>query len=294
MIKSMTGFGRAVLETESLSVKAEVKSLNSKYSDTTIRISNVFSGKEIEVKGLVAKKLERGKVNLNVTYVSKRPDLISVKINKPLVSSYFTEMQSISQELGDSGHDLFRLAMMMPDAYLRDEDEEALEQDWVVVKQAINEAIEQCDEFRAHEGEHLSKLFESYVHNIDQLLSKVIALDPERLEKVRERIKKQVSDFENSENFDANRFEQELIYYVEKLDITEEKTRLKKHLTYFTETLKGGNGSSKGKKLNFVAQEIGREINTIGSKANHAEIQKLVVNMKDELEKIKEQLYNVL
>ncbi|MDW7691782.1 YicC/YloC family endoribonuclease [Flammeovirgaceae bacterium SG7u.111] len=292
MIKSMTGFGKAVRSTDELNVTVEVKSLNSKFFDSSIKIGNIFFDKDIELKNLMGKRLERGKISLSVNYTTKRADLNKVSVNRPLFNAFYTELQSAAESVGADGKDIFRMAMSMPDVYLKENDEDTKKEDWKVVLETIHEAIDKCDEFRMAEGNALERKLVSYIDSIEELLVKVDGRDPERIAKVRERLMKQVEEWLSNENFDKNRFEQELMYYIEKLDINEEKVRLKNHLSYFKETLKAK--TSLGKKLNFISQEIGREINTIGSKANDAEIQKLVINMKEELEKIKEQVLNVL
>jgi len=292
MIRSMTGFGKTVLDTPEASVTVEIKTLNSKYFDTYIKIGNVFFDKEIELKNILSERLERGKVNMMVNYSPKRAEANKVTVNYPLVKSYFEELSKTADSLQAPKQDIFRMTMLMPDTYLKEFDEETQKEDWKLVLQAVDQAITKCEEFRLSEGKSLQSKLQSYVESIQSMLEKVNQRDPERVAMIRERLQKQVSDFVNSENFDPNRFEQELIYYIEKLDISEEKVRLKKHLEYFHETLKGQKSS--GKKLGFIAQEIGREINTIGAKANDASIQRLVVNMKEELEKIKEQVLNVV
>ncbi len=292
MIKSMTGFGRAVLDNQEMNVQVEVKTLNSKFLDTNIKISSLYYDKEIEVKNLISDQLERGKVNISISYTPKSEEGNKVRVNMPLVRSYFNELNLAAEELQTNKEDIFRMVMMLPDAYLKETDEDSKEKHWQQVRGVLLEAINKCDEFRIAEGEVLKNKLSTYVDEIEILLEKVNSRDPERMVKIRERLNKQVSDFVNSENFDPNRFEQELIYYIEKLDISEEKVRLANHLKLFKETL--GGDSSRGKKLNFISQEIGREINTIGAKANDAEIQRFVVNMKDYLEKIKEQLYNII
>ncbi|MBT32361.1 MAG: YicC family protein [Thalassobius sp.] len=292
MIKSMTGFGRAVLDNDELNVQVEVKTLNSKFLDTSIKLSSLYFDKEIEVKKLIGDKLERGKMSVSINYTTKKADNNQVTVNMPLVSSYFKELKKAAQTLETGEQDIFRMVMMLPDAYLKQTDEDTKEKDWEVIKKVIIEAIDRCDQYRIDEGAVLREKLIDYVDNIVTLLAKVEERDPERLVKIRERLNKQVSDFVNNENFDPNRFEQELIYYIEKLDISEEKVRLTNHLNLFKTTLESD--ASRGKKLTFISQEIGREINTIGAKANDADIQKLVVNMKDYLEKIKEQLFNII
>lgn len=288
----MTGFGRAVLDNDELNVQVEVKTLNSKFLDTSIKLSSLYFDKEIEVKKLIGDKLERGKMSVSINYTTKKADNNQVTVNMPLVSSYFKELKKAAQTLETGEQDIFRMVMMLPDAYLKQTDEDTKEKDWEVIKKVIIEAIDRCDQYRIDEGAVLREKLIDYVDNIVTLLAKVEERDPERLVKIRERLNKQVSDFVNNENFDPNRFEQELIYYIEKLDISEEKVRLTNHLNLFKTTLESD--ASRGKKLTFISQEIGREINTIGAKANDADIQKLVVNMKDYLEKIKEQLFNII
>ena len=288
----MTGFGRSVLDNEELSVQVEIKTLNSKFSDTSIKISSLYFDKEIEVKKLVGDKLERGKMSVSINYTSKSADSNQVTVNMPLVTSYFNELKKAAETLNTGEQDIFRMVMMLPDAYLKGADEDTKEKDWKIIKSVLLDAIERCDQYRIDEGSVLNEKLVDYINNIELLLEKVEERDPERIIKIRERLNKQVSDFVNNENFDPNRFEQELIYYIEKLDISEEKVRLVNHLELFKKTL--ASDVSRGKKLTFISQEIGREINTIGAKANDADIQKLVVNMKDFLEKIKEQLFNII
>ena len=288
----MTGFGRAVLDNEELNVQVEIKTLNSKFLDTNIKISSLYYDKEIEVKNLVGDKLERGKVGVAINYTPKSVESNKVKVNMPLVTSYFNELKLAAKELQTNQDDIFRMVMMLPDAYLKETDEDSKEKHWKLIRKVLEEAIQNCDQFRIEEGEVLKHKLTDYLEQISDLLKKVNKRDPERLIKIRERLNKQVSDFVSNENFDPNRFEQELIYYIEKLDISEEKVRLSNHLKLFAENLDAA--VSRGKKLTFISQEIGREINTIGAKANDAEIQKLVVNMKDNLEKIKEQLFNII
>ncbi|MEN7548024.1 YicC/YloC family endoribonuclease [Rapidithrix thailandica] len=292
MIKSMTGYGSALKETENLEVKVEIRTLNSKFLDSNVKLNGHFSDKEIEIKNLVSKELVRGKVSLLLNYASKRPELHKFKVNQAIAEQYYNELSQTADAFSLSKQDILRLMMQMPDICINDWDDAHLEEDWKVVKATILEAIKACDEFRVKEGQALKVAFEEGVQHIRELQVKVEERDPERVKKIRTKLESQVQEFSNNENFDANRFEQELIYYIEKLDISEEKVRLKNHLNYLEETL--NNSRSEGKKLGFICQEIGREINTIGSKANDAEIQRLVVNMKDELEKMKEQVLNVL
>lgn len=287
----MTGFGAVDIENESASIHVEIKTLNSKYSDANLKLPNLFSSKDIEARNMLTNGLGRGKVNMLVTYNSKGA-ANKLKVNQEVVSNYYQELKSTADQLGTSDADIFRMVMLMPDVYHNEIASDAVEEGWVGVKEAIAKAIDACNEFRRQEGAALEKELRGYIGNIQESLRKVEERDPERVKRIKEKLHQQVQDFVESDHFDSNRFEQELIYYIEKLDISEEKVRLKNHLSFFSETLDSAN--SNGKKLGFIGQEIGREINTIGSKANDAEIQRLVVGMKEELEKIKEQVLNVL
>jgi uncharacterized protein (TIGR00255 family) len=292
MIKSMTGFGRAAIENENLSVRVEVKSLNSKFFDQYIKLGNTFADKEIDVKNLLTQQLERGKISLTINYQSRRAEAIKFQVNKDLVSVYYQELSLLADSLGADKSDIFRFVLQMPDATAREENEETRQEDWKIILQAIEQAVKACDQFRIEEGRVLARQLKEGIEKIQELLVMVQGRDPERMVKIREKLQKQVADLVSDEHFDPNRFEQELIYYIEKLDITEEKIRLGQHLSLFMENLQSP--QSNGRKLNFISQEIGREINTIGAKANDYQIQKMVIDMKDELEKIKEQLNNIL
>lgn len=291
MIKSMTGFGSARIENEDLAVTVEIKTLNSKYLDTIVKMPNIFSNKEIEVKSLLSDQIKRGKATVIINY-ENRSTASLLKVNAKVVETYYKELKSAADSLNANDADIFRIVMNMPEVYSGVSDKSLLEDDWKIVKNAILQAADACNEFRMQEGKALEKELASYIDHISKLLVKVNERDPARVLYIKEKLNKQVADFVDSDQFDANRFEQELIYYIEKLDISEEKVRLKNHLVYFIETLESP--KSNGKKLGFIGQEIGREINTIGSKANDTEIQRLVVNMKEELEKIKEQVLNVV
>jgi len=292
MIKSMTGFGRSELISETLNVIVEIKTLNSKHLDFLIKIPKVFSDKEIEIRNLLEKYLERGKIILSIDYQNKELDKPPQAINEPLLKAYYKKLQEISDELGDEKSDILRLAMYLPEVISPEVGNGIDAETWSLVIGKINEAIRSCDDFRMQEGRTLAKEFNKYILEIGQQLQKIDELDSERIEQVRSRIRKNLMELITDQNYDPNRFEQELIYYLEKMDISEEKARLKSHLDYFISEL--GSDESNGKKLNFIAQEIGREINTIGSKANHVNITRYVVLMKDNLEKIKEQLLNIL
>lgn len=294
MLQSMTGFGSATIETDKMAVSVEIKTLNSKFSDIYCRLPRSFSNREIEVRNLLSKELERGKIEMMLNVIPKDEESAGTTINRPLVKAYFKDLIQTAKELGfeASQTEVLRMATMMPNTYNTNAlNTEEVEEEWKLIMKLINQAITNCKEFRLQEGQITRLKFVEYIDIIDGLLQLVIEQDPKRIPAIRERLEKSVADFINSENFDKNRFEQELIYYVEKYDISEEKVRLTNHLDYFKKELEI---ASSGKKLNFIAQEIGREINTIGSKANDAVIQRLVVQMKDELEKIKEQTMNIL
>ena len=291
----MTGYGVSNIESDSINVTVEIKTLNSKFLDIYCRIPRNYSDKEIEIRNLITQSLERGKVEFTLSVQPVGKTVASTSVNRALVNAYFTDLSSTANDLGFTPDttELFRIALQMPNAYNNEAaDDSDKESDWVQIKVAVMEALRKCNVFREQEGKMTSDKFVEYIRTISTLLDNVSEQDKLRIPAVRERLEKQVRELLSDDNFDTNRFEQELIYYVEKFDISEEKIRLANHLTYFTETLKAS--ESNGKKLNFIAQEIGREINTIGSKANDATIQHFVVQMKDELEKIKEQTMNII
>jgi len=292
MIKSMTGFGRSELFSEDLNVIVEIKSLNSKHLDSLIKIPKIFSEKEIEIRNMIEKHLERGKIILSIDYQNKNLSNQPQVINEHLLKAYYYKLQKIATDLSDEKADILRLAMYLPDVVSPEILNGIDTENWVIVQNKIKEAIKLCDEFRIKEGGVLAEELKNYIRSIGNHLDKVDKLDPERIEQVRSRIQQNISELLPDLEYDRNRFEQELIYYLEKLDISEEKVRLKSHLDYFITEL--NSRQSNGKKLNFIAQEIGREINTIGSKAGHAGITRNVVLMKDHLERIKEQLLNIL
>lgn len=294
MLQSMTGFGSATVENAKISVTVEIKSLNSKFFDIYCRIPRTYSEREIEIRNILTQELERGKVEFTMNVTPRDESGAATVVNRPLIKAYFKDLKATANELGfePSPTELLRMASMMPNAYNTDATSEVdAKAEWDLMKSAVNQAIAKCKEFRTQEGRNTATKFEDYIQNIANLLSQVEEQDPKRIPVVRERIEKAVAEWSSSDTFDKNRFEQELIYYVEKFDISEEKVRLKNHLEYFVQELKI---ASNGKKLNFIAQEIGREVNTIGSKANDSIIQRLVVQMKDELEKIKEQTMNIV
>lgn len=285
----MTGFGKHVSELPDKKITVEVRSLNSKQLDLNVRVPSQYREKELELRADVARVAERGKVDLTI-YVENTGDVKAVSINKALARNYYNEIQALAGEIGQQPEDYISLIMKMPEV-LRPEKQELDEQEWTQVKEAVSKALEALVNFRIDEGRVLHKEFESRISQIMDLLAEVGELDQQRIPAVRERMQKAIGEMIEKEKIDQNRFEQELVYYIEKFDITEEKLRLKTHCEYFLKTMKE---ASSGRKLGFITQEIGREINTIGSKANDAGIQKLVVRMKDELEKLKEQLLNVL
>lgn len=282
----MTGYGKVVLELTAKTVRIEIKSLNSKSLDLNVRMPNEYRPKELELRKIIGSRLRRGKIDASF-YVEIEKAKNPTKINTSVVKNYMDQLSNISG--GGRNLDLLRMAIKMPDS-ISAEKEEIDEQEWSLIINGAEDALNKIENYRKDEGEALYSDFSNRLNNIKSLLKKAVEIDPERIKKVRERLTKSV--LELKEKIDQNRFEQELIYYIEKLDINEEKIRLDNHLDYFFKTL--NQNQSNGKKLGFIAQEIGREINTIGSKANYAPMQKIVVQMKDELEKIKEQLLNVL
>jgi len=285
MIYSMTGYGKSVLQLPTKKVTIELKSLNSKNLDLNARMPSIYREKELAIRKVLADKLVRGKVDFSI-YVEATAEDTSSQINTPVVKQYMKQLKDVVD--GDAV-ELLKMAVRFPDA-LNTVREEIDENEWQTIEAEIHKAITDLNSYRLNEGKVLEQDFNARVATIENTLEQVIAMDPERVEGVRERLLKGVEELK--EKYDENRFEQELVYYIEKFDITEEKVRLKNHLNYFTESI--NSEESNGKKLGFISQEMGREINTIGSKSNYAPMQQLVVQMKDELEKIKEQLLNVL
>jgi len=288
----MTGFGQATVSLGDSSLVIEVKSLNSKFLDLNLRLPRIFSEKEVEIRNVVTDKLERGKVSVSVEHLKAVATSVQQQYNEVIFMAHYAELKKLADRVMAPYDNLFELALRSPEVQQASE-REAI--DPVMFEKFLvgfKEAIEGCDSFRKTEGSSLIDKFKAYIKSISDSLVKVEKLDSPRVEKVRTKIKKSVTDFFGEEGFDPNRLEQEIIFYIEKLDIHEERVRLKTHLDYFLKIM--NEPQSNGKKLAFIAQEIGREINTIGSKANDAEMQKEVVNMKEELEKIKEQLNNVL
>lgn len=281
----MTGYGKSVLQLPTKKISIELKSLNSKSLDLNARMPSMYRAKELGIRKLIANHLVRGKVDFSL-FVEITGEDTSSKINQTVVKEYIKQLKEVVD--GDAT-ELLKMAIRMPDAITTERDD-IDEDEWTLISTEINKAIANIVEYRKDEGATLNQDFTERVATLKRLLEEVIAIDPERIDGVRARLEKGVSDLK--EKVDENRFEQELVYYIEKFDITEEKVRLDNHLEYFIKTL--NSDDSNGKKLGFISQEMGREINTIGSKSNYAPMQKLVVQMKDELEKIKEQLLNVL
>jgi uncharacterized protein (TIGR00255 family) len=282
----MTGFGKASLQLPSKKITVEVKSLNSKGLDLNVRMPSVYRELELALRNEIAARLERGKVDFSV-YIEMTGEQTSTKINVPIVKAYIQQMRAVIEDADET--ELMKMAVRMPDA-LKTERDEIDENDWIEIQKVIQEALNDIAQFRVDEGKSLENEFQLRIGNIRQYMTEALALDPERMQAIKDRLQTAIDEMKV--NVDENRFEQELIFYLEKLDITEEKVRLTTHLDYFLETINGTEAN--GRKLGFITQEMGREINTMGSKANHAQMQKLVVMMKDELEKIKEQVLNVL
>ena len=293
MLQSMTGYGVARFENEQVRISVEVKTLNSKFTDTNVRYPRLFSSKELEIRNIANKILGRGKVSIAIEYYNFDNSQTAATINKELASHYYNELNALADQVNvNNGEvDLLRQAISMPNVIENNTDHTLSKEEWELTHGVLKEALDNCIDFRRREGKEVEDLFRQYIQSIGDGLEQIIKQDPNRIDTIKTRIKEHLETYVGKENVDPGRFEQELIYYIEKIDISEEKTRLKNHLNYFLEVL---DGESNGKKLGFIAQEIGREINTIGSKANDAVIQQLVVGMKDELEKIKEQVANVL
>jgi uncharacterized protein (TIGR00255 family) len=285
----MTGFGKANKEFENKTVNVEIRTLNSKNADLNIRLSSVYRDKEYDLKTEIIKVLERGKIDVSI-YVESKIAETPVEINLDLAKAYHLKLKELAKQLNEPENDLLSQILKLPDV-LKSDRREPNETDWNEILSVVKIALDSVNKFRGDEGKSIEQDFKNRLNVIQQSLEKIKELDKQRIPNIRDRIKKNISDLIEKSTIDNNRFEQEIIYYIEKLDINEEKVRLQTHLDYFIKTM---NEPAGGRKLNFIAQEIGREINTIGSKANDAEIQKLVVQMKDELEKIKEQTNNVL
>ncbi len=292
MIQSMTGYGKATAELPDKKINVEIKSLNSKAMDLSARIAPLYREKEMEIRNEISRMLERGKVDFSLWIEKKDAEQLATPINQELVEAYYKRIKEISASAGiPEPADWFATLLRMPDVMTKNETQELSDEEWVVAHVAVEEAIGHLIDFRKQEGAALEKKFREKIENIARLLESVAPYEQERVGKVKDRITDALEKT-LSVDYDKNRLEQELIYYIEKLDVNEEKQRLSNHLKYFISTLESGSGQ--GKKLGFIAQEMGREINTLGSKSNHAEMQKIVVQMKDELEQIKEQVLNVM
>ena len=283
----MTGFGKAIGNFQSKKVSIEIRTLNSKSLDLNVRIAPIYREVESEIRKIVGDSLDRGKIDLNIN-LDSTGDVKNFTINKDLAKAYYADLKAVNSLIGEHTDDYLSVILRMPDIYINEREElDAEEKTWIL--NLTKEAVDHLNEFRRQEGQALEKEFTERIEDIRRWLNEVPKYEQERIEVIRERIKKNLEDL--SAKYDDNRLEQEMIFYIEKLDVSEEKMRLANHLDYFLETMKL---PLSGKKLGFITQEIGREINTLGSKSNHAEMQKLVVDMKDSLEKIKEQVLNTL
>ena len=286
----MTGYGKAQSVANGYTIIAEIRSLNSKFLDINLRLPFSLKEKEMEVRNPISEKLQRGKIDVFISIEAAGEDQ-DVSINRKLLSKYYKELTALARQYKSGKKNLLRMALQMPDV-IGSKNNVLSDEDLSNMLQLMREALDDLRRFRAREGEGLEKIFTDTVSGILNLITQVESFEKERIEVIKDRLRNQLSELTAGAEFDRNRFEQELIYYLERMDFTEEKVRLKSHCDYFLKVLL--EQESNGRKLNFIAQEMGREINTLGSKANHAAIQKLVVQMKDELEKIKEQLLNVL
>lgn len=291
MLFSMTGFGKATCNYKNKKIVIEIKSLNSKQLDISTRIVGLYREKDIEIRNLIAQKLERGKIDLSL-YIEDNNSQSTTFLNQNIISNYKNQIEDTCKTLNIKiPNNLIEIILRLPDS-LKTESTILEEEEWLAVVELLNNAFSQIKMFRSQEGLSLQNMFISKISNIRHLLEEVELYEKERVEKIRARLEENLKSIEDKISIDRNRLEQEMIYYIEKLDVNEEKVRLRNHLNYFIETME--KEEAPGKKLGFIAQEMGREINTLGSKSNHSEMQILVVKMKDELEQIKEQVLNVL
>ncbi len=291
MVQSMTGYGKATCEYGNKKIVVEIKSLNSKQLDVSTRISGLYREKDIEIRNELSQKLERGKVDFSLYVDNSGKESVS-QINSSVVEAYYLQIKTIADNIGiEVPANWFEVLLRLPDT-MKTETIELDENEWLEIKKIINIAIGQLTEFRIQEGKSLENVFVNKISHIAELLEQVAPYEQERVEKIKARLEENLLALSDKIDYDKNRVEQELVFYIEKLDVNEEKVRLKNHLDYFIETMQ--HEKSPGKKLGFIAQEIGREVNTLGSKSNHSEMQKIVVLMKDDLEQIKEQVLNVL
>ena len=291
MQQSMTGYGRDERTEQNFLIKTEIKTLNSKFLDLTPRYAKELSTKEIEIRNLISDKLKRGKIMLSVELLMNEVEASNVQVDEGLFKAYFEKFSELASNVGKKEENIFEFALQAPDV-IKQQELDPEEIPWQGILDSVASAADKCSTFRKEEGGALVEKLLEYIQNIEEGLLKIEGQDESRNEQIRTRLQKSLEEIKDRVQVDENRFEQELIYYLEKLDITEEKVRLKQHLSFFKEVLAKEEGA--GKKLGFISQEIGREINTMGSKANDAEIQRTVVMMKDELEKIKEQSLNIL
>ncbi len=291
MLKSMTGYGLAANDFAHAKYTVEIKSLNSKFLELSLKLPKAFSDKELFLRNECSKQIERGKVGVSVTVEYPENIAKTASINKNLLKLYYNQLRETATDLNDKSTNLLQLALNFPDV-IQYEDDVISDEEWKQLLRTFEEAMTNFQTFRRDEGNVLQRDLVLRINNILQSMQQVEVQEPNRIPMIRERLKQLLEDYVGKDSVDQNRFEQELIFYIDKLDITEEKIRLKSHCDYFLETLKSPDAN--GKKLGFISQEIGREINTMGSKANDAQIQQIVVGMKEELEKIKEQLLNVL
>ncbi|MFW9597283.1 MAG: YicC/YloC family endoribonuclease [Paludibacter sp.] len=291
MVQSMTGFGKATCEYGNKKIVVEIKSLNSKQIDLSTRISGLYREKDIEVRNEITQQLERGKIDFAL-YIDNSSKESVTQINQTVVSAYYEQIKQIAQNTGmELPQNWFEIILRLPDA-LKADTVELDENEWIEIRKTIHQAIEQLKAFRLQEGKSLEQVFITKINSIASLLEQIAPFEAERVERIKAKLEENLLNLSDKVSYDSNRLEQELIFYIEKLDVNEEKVRLKNHLDYFIETM--NHEKSPGKKLGFIAQEIGREINTLGSKSNHSEMQKIVVLMKDDLEQIKEQVLNIL
>lgn len=292
MVQSMTGFGKATCEYGNKKIVVEIKSLNSKQIDLSTRITGLYREKDIEVRNEITQQLERGKVDFAL-YIDNSGKESVTQINQAVIKAYYEQIKQIADTTGmELPTNWFEILLRLPDALKADTTVELDENEWIEIRKTISAAIDQLKAFRIQEGKSLEQVFIAKINSIASLLEQIAPYESERVEKIKARLEESLVSLSEKVNYDSNRLEQELIFYIEKLDVNEEKVRLKNHLNYFIETM--NHEKSPGKKLGFIAQEIGREINTLGSKSNHSEMQKIVVLMKDELEQIKEQVLNIL
>ena len=289
MLKSMTGYGLGSVNKENYEITTEIKTLNSKFADVSVRLPAQWSALELIIRKQVVDALVRGKISLNIEIVSKKED--DTLLDEQLLRQYYNQFEKAASSLGSNSNDLFSLALHAPGVLKTSEN--VLDTDITdAIKESVEEALGKCDMFRAQEGAELSQKLDGYLRKISELADKIDSFDDRRIAKIEEKLRQGLANNKTNIDVDNNRFEQELIYYIEKLDINEEKVRLANHISYYLEVMI--EDKPNGKKMGFIAQELGREINTIGSKANDADIQRIVVEMKEELEKIKEQVLNVL